>query len=566
MAEHVVIIGGVAAGPKAAARIKRCNPSVKVTVLEQGTHLSYAGCGLPFYIGGMVEKEEELMTTPVGVVRSPAFFKAVKDVDILTGTRADKIDRRNKKVVATNLSTGETLELTYDKLVLATGSSPFKPPLPGLDLDGVFTLSNPVEASQIKERVKKEGINNIVIIGAGLIGLELAETIGALEGTNVSVVELMDWVLPGLLDQDMALLVGRHMRQKGINLMTSTRVQRLEGGQHVSRVITDQGELPADMVIVAAGVKPNVKLAEEAGLELGSTGAIKVNERMQTSDPDIFAGGDCVENIHLITGKPVYTPMGSVANRHGRVVGDNVCGGTERFPGVLGTAIVKVFQFNVGRTGLSQAEAEKLGFTVESFICPAPDRAHFYPGANPVMIKLVADKSTRKLLGAQIIGPGAVDKRLDVVASALAMGATVDQLAVFDLAYSPPFSTALDALTHAANSLRNKLDGLAKSLNPLEVRRKMSAGEEFLLLDVRTPGEYQEVRFPYDNVVFIPLGKLRERAGELPKDRPVIIFCKVSMRGYEAQRILEGLGFDNVYFLEGGIATWPFELDNTPQK
>jgi len=566
MGKNVVIIGGVAAGPKAAARIKRCDPGVNVTVVEQGTYLSYAGCGLPFYVGGMVKKEEELMATPVGAVRNPAFFKAVKDVDFLTRTRAEKIDRENKKIIATNLDTGETLELPYDNLVLATGSSPARPPVPGIELDGVLTLSTPPEATAIRELVEQKNARNIVVIGAGLIGLELAETLGVKEDLNVSVVEVMDQVLPSLLDKDMALLVGKHMRQKGINLLTSTKVERLEGDGAVQKVVTDRGELPAELVVLATGVKPNVELAREAGLELGTTGAIKVNERMQTSDPDIFAGGDCVENVNLITGKPVYTPMGSVANRHGRIIGDNICGGDDRFPGVLGTAIVKVFQFNVGRTGLSAAEAEKLGFQVESFICPAPDRAHFYPGSNPVIIKLVADKSGRKLLGAQIVGPGVVDKRLDVVVAALNMQATVDQLAVFDLAYAPPYATALDALTHTANSLRNKLDGLAKSLNPLEVKEKMSAGENFVFLDVRSPQEFHEARLPYDNVKFIPLGKLRERAGELPKDRPIIVFCKVSMRGYEAQRILEGMGFDNVTFMEGGIATWAFEVDNTPLK
>lgn len=566
MAKRVVVIGGVAAGPKAASRIKRCDPEVEVTVVEQGTHLSYAGCGLPFYVGGMVEKEEELMATPVGVVRSPAFFKAVKDVDILTRTRAEKIDREKKQVLVTNLDTGETYKLPYDKLVLATGSTPVRPPIPGMNLKGVFTLSNPREATAIKELVEQGNVKNIVIIGAGLIGLELADTLGIREGLNISLVELLDQVLPSLLDRDMALLVAKHLQQKGINLLTSTKVEKLEGEDSVQEVITDKEELPADLVVVATGVKPNVDLAREAGLEIGETGAIKVNETLQTSDPDIYAGGDCVENIHLISGKPVYTPMGSVANRHGRIIGDNICGGNDKFPGVLGTTIVKVFQFNVGRTGLTVTEAEKLGFRAESFICPAPDRAHFYPGSSPVMIKLVADKSTRKLLGAQIVGPGAVDKRLDVIVAALSMQATVDQLAAFDLAYAPPYATALDAVTHAANSLRNKLDGLAKSLNPLEVREKMAAGEEFVFLDVRTPQEFQEVRLPYDNVIFIPLGKLRERAGELPKERPIIVFCKVSMRGWEAQRILEGLGFNNVTFMEGGIATWAFEVDNTPPK
>ncbi len=562
---RILIIGGVAAGPKAAARARRCDPGAEITIVEEGSFLSYAGCGMPFYIGGMVEKHEELMATPVGVVRDAAFFRNVKDINVLTGTRAEAIDRENKTVRVTNLATRETYDLPYDRLVLATGSKPVRPPIPGMDLAGVYTLGNLEEARAVRQAVE-QGARRVVIIGGGLIGLELADVLGT--KAEITIVEMMDHVLSTLLDPELSILVERVLRGKGVQLFLGSRVERIEGDGNgaVARVVTTAGSFDADLVVVAAGVRPRVELAREAGLELGETGAIKVNEYLQTSDPDIYAGGDCVENIHLISGRPVYTPMGSVANRHGRVIGNNVAGGREIFAGVLGTAILKVFEMNIGRTGLSESEARRLGYHVESFICPAPDRAHFYPGSKPIIIKLVADASTRKLLGAQILGPGDVDKRLDVAVAALSMGATVDQLASFDLAYAPPFSTALDPLTHAANCLRNKLDGRARSINPLEVKRRLLAGEDFVLLDVRTPAEFNEVRLPYPNVVFIPLGKLRERAKELPEDREIIVFCKVSLRGWEAQTILESLGFTNVSFFEGGIAAWPFELDTSPRQ
>jgi len=568
MAKKILVIGGVAAGPKAAARARRCDPEAEITVVEQGNFLSYAGCGMPFYIGGAVHDPRELMSTPVGVVRDIPFFKNVKDINVLTGVRADSIDRAAKQVRVTNLATGEQSVLDYDKLVLATGSTPGRPPIPGMDLQQVFTLGSMSETVAIKEAVKNCPDAKVVIIGGGMIGLELADALGSGGGRKIeiAVVELMDHVLPGLLDADMAGLVEKYLNQKGIELYTAEKVQHLEGDDKgaVKRVVTDKLSLEADLVVVATGVRPNVELARGAGLAIGDTGAIKVNQRLQTSDPDIYAGGDCVENIHLVTGHPVYTPMGSVANRHGRIIGDNVTGGSEAMPGVLGAAILKVFDYTVGRTGLTEKEAGRLGYRAVSIIVPAPDRAHFLAGSKPVIIKLIACAETRKLLGAQITGPGEVNKRLDVAAAAIGMGATVDQVALFDLAYAPPFSTALDPLVHAANSLRNKLDGRAKSVNPLEVKEKLDRGDDFVLLDVRTPKEFQEMRLPYQNTVFIPLGKLRERAGELPRDKEIIIFCKVSMRGYESQLILEGLGFDNTKFMEGGIAAWAFETDTTP--
>ncbi|MGB9860016.1 MAG: FAD-dependent oxidoreductase [Moorellaceae bacterium] len=571
MRRKIVIIGGVATGPKAAARARRLDPQAEITLVEQGSYLSYAGCGLPYYIGGLVKDRRELMSTAAGVVRDAAFFKGVKNINVLTRTRALAIDRRAKEVQVMDLETGETRSLPYDKLVLATGSTPVRPPIPGLDLGRVYTLGSMEEAVAIREALSSGQVDKAVIIGGGLIGLEMAEALHMAAQSHgrdlrVTLVEALPQLVSAQLDADMAALVAQHLRAKGVELHLGCKVLRLEGDEEgrVRAVVTEQGELPADLVIVAVGVRPNTALARDAGLSLGVTGGIVVNQYLETDDPDILAGGDCVENLHILTGRPVYLPLGSTANRHGRVLGANVTGGRERFPGVLGTAIFKVFDYHVGRTGLSEKEARDNGYEVETIICPNPDRAHYYPGSKPIIIKMVANKANRRLLGVQIVGPGEVAKRVDVAVAAITMGATVDQVANLDLAYAPPYSTALDPLTHAANALRNKLDGLARSVSPLEVKRRLERGEDFILLDVRTPAEVEEVRLPYPQVRHLPLGKLRQEAGSLPQDKDIIAFCKISLRGYEAQVILNGLGFQRVCFMEGGLAAWPFEVVKGP--
>ncbi|MGB9620525.1 MAG: rhodanese-like domain-containing protein, partial [Armatimonadota bacterium] len=298
--------------------------------------------------------------------------------------------------------------------------------------------------------------------------------------------------------------------------------------------------------------------AQDAGLEIGETGAIKVNEYLQTSDPSIYAGGDCVENPHLITGKPVYVPLGSTANKHGRVLGDNVTGGSTRFEGVLGTVVFKAFDFNVGRVGLSETECARLGIPCVTALTPGPDRAHYYPTSKPMILKMVAHSKTGKLLGIQAVGRGEVVKRIDVAATAITFGIDARNVSGLDLGYAPPYSSAVDIIQHAANVIDNKLSGLAKSCSPAEVKSRLDAGNDFVLLDVRTPAEVQSEPFPDARVVHIPLGKLRERAGELPRDKEIVVFCKTSFRAWEAQRILEGLGFARVQFVDGGLAAWPY--------
>ena len=561
MARDIVVIGGVATGPKAAARARRRDPEARITIIERGGLLSYAGCGLPYYIAGLVEDAEDLMCTPAGVVRDAAFFKGVKDIEVRSRTLADAIDRERREVEIVNVESGEHSRLRYDTLVLATGGMAVFPLVPGIELKRVFRLANPEDAIAIRGAALARNVKRVAIIGGGLIGMEVTHALVEL-GVEVSVVEMMPHVLPTLLDAEMAALLENHLKAKGVDLRTRERVLALEGDEtgSVRRVVTDKGTVQADMALIAVGVRPNALLAQAAGLRLGETGAIAVNEYLQTSDPNIYAGGDCVENTHLVSGRKVYMPLGSTANKHGRVIGDNITGGRERFPGIVGTTVLKVFDFNVGRTGLSEREARALGYDITTSMAPSPDCAHYYPGAKNVLVKLVVENSTGKVLGGQALGPGEAVKRIDVIATTLTYGGTVEQLANLDLGYAPPYSTAIDVAEHAANIVRNKQAGLAAALTPLEVREKLDRGDDFVLLDVRTLKEYENESIPDPRVKLVPLGKLRSRLAELPRDKEIVAFCKLSLRGYEAQTILKGAGFENVKFMDGGLAAWPFTV------
>lgn len=556
----VVIIGGVACGPKAAARIKRLKPDTEVTILEKGELLSYAGCGLPFYISGEIHDYKELMCTPTGVVRDTHYFKMVKDITVLNQTLAESIDRKNKIVKAVNTITGKSIELPYDKLVLATGGQPITPPIKGIDLKGVNFLSTVEDARKIRDQEKNLKGKNAVIIGGGLIGIEVTESF-VKQGMNVTLIEKMDRVLPALLDPEIAYHVHNELRLQGVTLVLNDSVVSINGDDqgNVKSVSTTSKEFPADLVLVAIGTKPNVTLASQAGLAIGKTGGITVNEHLQTSDPDIYAGGDCVENKNLITGKPIFAPMGSTANKHGRVIADNICGRHSTFKGVLGTAICKVFNMNIARTGLTEKQTKDEGYDYITVLNAAPDRAHYHPEAKLIIIKLIVDKNSRKILGAQIVGPGDVAKRIEVVITSITNGATIDDCAYYDLAYAPPFSPAIDNIMVASHIAQNKLDGITKSITPSEVEHKIDNDEDFILLDVRSPQEFEQMRIDDPRVKLIPLGKLRESLQTLDKHKEIITLCKISLRGYEAQRILEGAGFTNVKFLDGGVICWPYK-------
>lgn len=559
----VVVIGGVAAGAKAAARILRRAPEAEVTILEKGEYISYAACGFPFFISDEVKDYRHLLSAPTGVTRDSAFFKAVKGVIVHTKTLATEIDRKKKIVGTVHAETGERKEFSYDKLVLSMGGSPVVPSISGINLKHVYTLGKIEDALTIKDYISQGKVEKAVIIGAGLIGMEMVDAFSR-RGIEVTVVEMLGWVLPKIIDREIGFFIGSYLENNGISIRTGERVMRFEGDGkgNVTKVITDKSECEADIVLLAIGVRPNVEPAGKAGIVLGATGAIQVNEYLQTNDPDIYAGGDCVENTHRISGSKVYAPMGSTANKHGRVIADHITGETSPFPGVLGTGICKVFGLNIARTGFSEGEARSRGFNVETVLCPSPDRPHYYPGSKSIITKLVADKKTGRILGAQILGPGDVAKRIDIVATALSFGAKVENVAMLDLAYAPPFSLAMDNIITAAHIMDNKIKGLAKALSSIEVKEKLDRSDDFVFLDVRSAGEYETVRIEHPNVVLLPLGKLREEHGKLPKDKEIVTFCAASLRGYEAQRILEGNGFKNVKFMDGGISAWPFGKRN----
>ncbi len=560
----IVIIGGVAAGPKAAARARRLAPNAEITIIERGKLLSYAGCGMPYFIEGKIKEIRDLVCTPAGVPRDVVFFDRVKGIQVLNRTLALSINRAAKTVEVVRVDTNEPQTIPYDKLVIATGGLPVVPPIEGIRLHRVFRLNHPDDAVAIRDAVQSGQVRRATIIGGGLIGLEVTEALAA-NGVEVSIVEMLDQLLPTMLDFEISAFLTKHVRAKGVQVYTGERVLRLEPDTEgsVGRVVTDQREIETDLVLLAVGVRPNVQLAREAGLEIGPSGGIAVNEYLQTSDPDIYAGGDCVESQHMVSGQKFHWPMGSAANKHGRVIGDNLAGRQTSFPGVVGTAVAKVFDYNVGKTGLSEKQARDLGYEVVTSLAPSPDCSHFYPANKVVLLKLVADAKNGQLLGAQAVGPGEAVKRIDVLATALRFKATVTDVGELDLGYAPPYSTAIDLASHAANIIENKLTGLAKSITPMEVKAKLEREEDFVWLDVRSPQEFEQIHIEDPRIRLLPLGKLREKVGELPRDKEIIVFCKISLRGYEAQRILEGAGLSNVRFMDGGIVGWPYPLTNS---
>ncbi len=552
---NIVIIGGTACGPKAGARARRCNPKARITIVEQEEDLSTATCGLPYYVSGVIDSQSDL------VAHKHDFFRDVMDMEVLTRTKALAIDCEAHKVEILNLETNRVSTIGYDKLVLAIGSIPAIPDLEGRHLGGIFTLTKIKDANAIRNLISTHEIKKATIIGAGLIGLEMAEAF-ACQGLEVTVVETLDWVLPTLLDFEVAAYIEKHLRDKGVNLLLGQRVIGFEGDENgwVGKVITGDTELDTRLVLLALGVRPNTRLAQDAGVTIGSTGGIAVNHYLQTSDSDIYAGGDCVENINRITQQKMLAPLGSTANKHGRVIGTNVTGGCETFPGVLGTTIAKVFDYNVARVGLSQIQAQETGYDVVTCLVPGYEHATYYPNGKEILVKLVAEKTNGRLLGGQVVGPGETAKRIDVLATALTFGATADDLANLDLAYAPPYNSAMDPLHNAANVIRNKQSGYARTLTPMEVKSKLESGDDFIFLDVRSPGEWEVCRIEAPQAKLLPLRELRARLDELPEDVEIVTFCQTSVRAYRAQRILDGAGFKSIKFMDGSIAAWPYKI------
>lgn len=556
----VVIIGGVACGPKTASRLKRVMPTAEITLIDKDEILSYGACGLPYYVEGQFKEIAELTHTPAGIARNPAFFEKVKGFQARTRTEALSIDRQSKTVQVKDLDRKESYSLAYDKLVLATGSRAFKPPIPGLDLKNVWFMTHPDHAEEMAVQIQQQQLKKAVLIGAGFIGLEMAEALRR-KGLDVTIVEMAPQIMPGVLDADMAAYSAQHLRSQGVQLALGERAVAIEGDGCVTALQTTMQTHPADLVVVAVGTRPNDELAREAGLSCQN--GIVVNSYGQTSDPDIYAGGDCVIN-HYSTADAdsMYVPLGSTANKHGRVIADHIAGQPSAFAGITATAIVQAFDFTIGRTGLTETTAAELNLDFETTTWAGADKPH-YMDAKSLVIKMIARKKDRRLLGIQVAGLSPTGKGcLDVAASAILFGGRLDQLANIDFAYAPPYSPPIEPLATCAHVLINKLDGIAKGISAFEARKRIENGDVYLL-DTRTPDEFKTVRLPYVTV-HIPLGALRDRAKELPRDKEILTLCMVSMRGYEAQRILNAAGYEKVCFIEGGLVGWPFTLQTDP--
>ena len=554
MGRKIVVIGGVACGPKAAARARRHDQEAEITIIERREYVSYASCGLPYYVGGVVPELDGLLKTSHGTLRDVDYFDHVKDIKVLCGTDAVAIDRQKKEVRIRNLASGEESLVSYDTLVLATGASPVRPPVPGIDLENVWNLWTLRDADIIRQRIEEGEADRVCVIGAGLIGLEACEAL-VNQAVEVALVEMMPHALYGPLDADMAALVAHALEEQDVELHLGEAVKALEGEDgRVVRVVTDKASLDVDAVIVGAGARPEVSLAKACGLELGETGAIVVDRHMRTSDPDIYAGGDCVENEHLVTGRKVWIPLGSTANRHGRVIGDNATGHDVHFTGVQGTGVMKCLGLNVGYTGISDTAARSLGYDTVTSMNTCNDKSHFFPGGKGLVVKFVCEKASRKLLGCQVVGAGDVARNVDAAASALRFGATLDDMAEMDFCYAPPYGAPITPLGNAAYIASNKLAGMAEAISALELRALLRTEEDFMLVDVRSKGEL-EVRPPIEDPrsQAIDMHVFREKVDSLPRDKKIIVVCQLGQRSYEILQILRSKGFDRAVYLEGGL-------------
>jgi NADPH-dependent 2,4-dienoyl-CoA reductase/sulfur reductase-like enzyme/rhodanese-related sulfurtransferase len=558
--KRIIVIGGSAAGPKAAAKARRIDNNAEVVILQKDADLSMASCGYPYYVGGSFDNRNMLLCTPTGVVRTPAFYMNAKDIDAKVNTEVTAIDRKNHSVSFKNIVSGETGLLTYDKLIIATGSVSQMPPVPGLKLEGITTLKSIQDADFLRKVRDEKKIKKAVVIGGGLIGIETCEALH-LAGIEITVIELLPQLLT-FLDWELAKLVENHVKSKGANVITDNGVAEFLGENcKLTAVKLQNGtELACELAVVAIGVTPNVKLAKEAGLKIGKLGGINVNKYMQTSDVDIYAVGDCVETVNRITGKKVLAPYGDLANLQGRVAGENAASeNCVTFPGTIQTGICKVFDYSAGSTGLSERVARKTGYSdIITVINASPDKPGYMNG-KLLVTKIVAENKTGRILGAQCIGPGNVSKQVAQWAMAIQGKLTVEDIINADLPYAPPFSLAIDHFIATAHVMQNKIKGRLKGISCKEVREKVLSNEKPFILDVRGPDEFEEMRLGVGETL-IPLGALRKRLKELPEDKnkEIICYCKISLRGYEAAVVLEANGWKDVKVMEGGVMAWPY--------
>ncbi len=557
MTKRIVIIGAVALGPKVSCRIKRLIPEAAVTMIDKDRLISYGGCGIPYYVSGDVPELEGLYSTSAHIIRDADFFQKAKGVDLLTRTEAVAIDRKARTVTIRGLDNGRERSLPYDHLVLATGAQPVVPPIPGADLPGVTVVANLSHAKAIKDRVASGSVGRAVVIGGGAIGIEMAEALTDLWGIDTTLVEMKSQLLPTALGPDLAAVVDSHLRQKGVRTLLGHSVAGISPTDVPGRlsVDTSAGRLPCDLVVLAVGVRPNSGLARSAGLDIGTTGGIRVNRYMQTSDPFIYAGGDCAELRNLVSGDPVHMPLGSLANRQGRVIANHMAGQPSEFRGTVGTFCIKVFDMGIAKAGLTADQARKAGFAPVCTVVAQPDRAHFYPSQEMMLMKLIADRHTRQVLGVEAIGPNpdAVKARVDAVAVCLPSKPVLEDISNLEVAYSPPFASAMDIVNSAANALENTIDGRHRLADPVAFMTNFKTNGA-RVLDVRSKQQAGPFRARYgDRWQNIPQEDLSSRIGEIPSDGSLYLVCGVGSRAYEAQVLLRRHGITNTRNIQGGM-------------
>ena len=533
----ILVIGGVAAGTKAAAKCKRENRADEVVIITKGADISYAGCGLPYYVGGSIQNKAEL------IVNTPQKYQGLTGVEVHTLREATHVDPVAKKVTVKNLENGEEETYSYDKLIIATGASAVKPPIEGVDLPGVFPMRAPEDAIAMRDYLTQNDVKKAVVIGGGFIGLELAENLLD-RGVSVTVVEVASQLMPGVLDPEMANYAKRHLQQKGVRVLTGTKAQAILGQNGVTGVQTESGLLPCGVVALSAGIRPNTAFLNDTGIEMFK-GTILVDEQLRTSIADVYSAGDCAMVKNRLTGKAQWSPMGSSANLEGRTLAQDLNGENKKYPGVLGTGVVKLPGLNCGRTGLTEAAAREAGYNVETVLAVTDDKAHYYPGAAFFATKLIADKDTHQLLGIQVLGPGAVDKMVDIAVMGISMNAKLEDFENLDFAYAPPFSTAIHPFVQAVYILENKLSGAMQSMTPAQYAAGEAEG--YKVIDVNPQPTIR-------GAVFVDLSKVNGPLEGIGKDEKLLLVCARGKRAYFLQNRLRFFGYENTLVLEGSTA------------
>lgn len=530
----ILIIGGVAAGTKTAAKLKREDRSAEVTVITKDRDISYAGCGLPYYVGGLIENREEL------IVNTPAKYAGLTGVEVKTGKEAIALCADKKEVIVKDVETGAEEAYGYDKLVLTVGASPAKLPIEGTDLSGVFQMRTPDDAENIRSYVEENQVKKAVVIGAGFIGLEVAENLKA-KGIQVTVIDFASQILPNIVDAEVAVYAKKHLLKEGIRVITGTKADAIMGNDHVTGVKTSAGLLRCELLIMAAGIRPNTDFLQDSGLEMFK-GTILVDKTMKTNLEDVYAAGDCVMVTNRITGKPQWSPMGSSANLEGRTLAQVLTGTKKEYPGVLGTGVVKLPNLNIGRTGLTEEQAKNAGYDVVTVVAPTDDKAHYYPDAGFFITKLIADRESHKLLGVQVLGNGAVDKMVDIAVMGINMGAVLEDFENADFAYAPPFSTAIHPFVQAVYILLNKINGNLVSMTPAEYAG--GKAKDYKVVDV---GLTPSIR----GAVYVNLSQVNGEIEGLDKEEKLLLVCAKGKRGYFLQNRLRSYGYKNTVVLEG---------------